>query len=292
MSQKNIPVYSIDTFKDTSSKSSFQVEKFDHKRHYNVEYPHRHDFFYEVLYIKEGSGKYVIDFEEYEIKPETIFFVVPGQVHEISFSEDIMGYIFLFTEEFLSISNDEKFYWLFDQFSFRKDPTKITNDGINQKLNWLFINSIENYEKGDKYSDTICQNNLRNILLYCSRLYEDLNYINHKKGKGFSLIRQFKSLIDQHYMDNWSVKDYANKLSVTPSHLNETIKTLSGVTATSMLDNKLLVEIKRYLAYTEYDITEIAYKFNFKDQSYFSRFFRNKSNLTPSEFRTKTIKST
>jgi AraC family transcriptional activator of pobA len=83
--QSKIPVYSIDTFKNASARSTYQVEIFDFNRHFKVEYPHRHDFFYEVLYIKQGSGVYHIDFQDYHIKPETIFFVSPGQVHEISF---------------------------------------------------------------------------------------------------------------------------------------------------------------------------------------------------------------
>ena len=286
MKKNKIPVYSLDTFKNQfAKKASYQVEVFDHNRHYKVDYPHRHDFFYEVLYIKQGSGTYHIDFHEYEISPESIFFVSPGQVHEITFSEDIYGYIFfLNTDEFLPIDRNETFYWLFDQLNYKIDSSRM-EILHHQKLEWLFKDAIENYLAEDKYTDSICKNNLSSILLYCSRLYENVNPILSKKGKGFELIRNFKDLISKHYIDNLSVSQYAEKLSITPNHLNETTKQLTGLNANSLINNKVLVEVKRLLAYTEDDITGISYKFNFKDQSYFSRFFKGKTGMSPKDFR-------
>src|SRR5210317_2576986 len=105
---ENIPVYSLHNFSSSGKESQlFQVEIFDANRHFSVEYPHRHDFF-EVLYLSKGSGFHVIDGNKYKITPPCAFFMSPGQAHKIEFSNDIEGYIFIFTAEFYLINRNNQ----------------------------------------------------------------------------------------------------------------------------------------------------------------------------------------
>ena len=91
---EQLPVYSLQSFSSPERKSQqFQVEVFDANRHFSVKYPHRHDFF-EVLFLKKGSGYHVIDGNKYEIQPPCVFFMSPGQAHKLELSNDIEGYIF------------------------------------------------------------------------------------------------------------------------------------------------------------------------------------------------------
>jgi len=279
-------VYGIEKFKNkTGGNSTYKVEVFDHNRHYKVEYPHRHDFFYEVLYIKKGSGTYHIDFHAHPILPETMFFVSPGQVHEIHYSDDIYGYIFLFTEEFLTISVDENYATLFDSMTNKRAALQLKTVEQQAKFELIFKQAIADYDLSDKFSEQVCRNILCTILLNCLRIYETGNPVLHQKGKGAQLVKKFKKLIDEKYADYLAVKDFADLMAITPTHLNETVKQHTGMNANSLIDNKLLVEIKRLLAYTDKNISEIAFLFNFKDQSYFSRFFKSKSGFSPKEFR-------
>jgi AraC family transcriptional activator of pobA len=203
------------------------------------------------------------------------------------FSEDIFGYIFLFTDEFLPVTQDEKYFWLFDKLNYKTDPSHISENPNHQKLEWLFTDAIENYHIRDKYTDNICRNNLSSILLYCTRLYEDENPVLYKKGKGFELVNKFKTLVSIHFAENWSVKEYADQLAITPSHLNETIKKHTGNTASDFIDHKMILEIKRMLVHSDLNVTEIAEKFNFIDQSYFSKYFKKRSGTSPKDFKAK-----
>ena len=75
----NIPTYSLSSFSNTTdSTKQYQAEIFDANRHFAVTYPHRHDF-YEVLFIKQGSGVHIIDGNSYKIEPPCVFFMSPGQ---------------------------------------------------------------------------------------------------------------------------------------------------------------------------------------------------------------------
>ena len=104
----NIPVYSLDKFRSSKDMGKgFQVEVFDANRHFQVEYPHRHDF-YEVLYLAKGSGFHIIDNNRYKIEPPCIFFLSPGQTHKLELSNDIDGYIFLFAADFYLLNQRNK----------------------------------------------------------------------------------------------------------------------------------------------------------------------------------------
>ena len=100
------------------------------------------------------------------------------------------------------------------------------------------------------------------------------------------LVKKFKQLIEEHYKENLSVKDFAGKLSITPSHLNETVKHIIGRTASDLIDEKMIIEIKKLLLHTDLTASEIAFALNFSDQSYFSKFFKKHTGLSPGEFRT------
>ena len=66
--------------------------------------PHRHDF-YTVLLVKKANAKHYIDFNAYEMKGSEVFFVSPGQVHQIVEKEKSYGYAFMFSVDFLSRNN-------------------------------------------------------------------------------------------------------------------------------------------------------------------------------------------
>jgi AraC family transcriptional activator of pobA len=103
-----IPVYSLDKFKTKNNQRNlYEVELFDANRHFQVSYPHKHDF-YEVLYLSNGSGYHIIDNNKYEIKPPCIFFMSPGQAHKLELSKDIEGYIFIFTSEFYLLNQKKQ----------------------------------------------------------------------------------------------------------------------------------------------------------------------------------------
>ena len=100
IAKQNIPTYGLTSFSHPEfAGRQFQVEVFDANRHFKVSYPHRHDFF-EVLYLKKGSGIHVIDSAEYKIEPPCIFFMSPGQAHKLELSKDVEGYIYIFADDY------------------------------------------------------------------------------------------------------------------------------------------------------------------------------------------------
>ena len=122
------------------------------------------------------------------------------------------------------------------------------------------------------------------ILIQSKRIYQ-VGTMNEQTHKGRILVKRFKQLIEEKCQENLSVKQYADLLTITPNHLSETVRNVMGRTSTDLINDRMLMEIKRYLTHTDLGISEIAYKLNFADQSYFSKYFKKLTEFSPLEFR-------
>ncbi len=286
---RSVPLYGIEIFSRKEGKRQYEVEIFDSNRHFEVHYPHRHDFF-EILFLTNGSGTHTIDFKDHTIKPNSIFFLSPGQIHSITLSKDIYGYIFLFSPEFFLINKTDKNkifeFPFFYNTSDENPPLLLEEKNDINFLTQLFVKGCDENLVNTPESEELIQSILDLILVYCKKRYPQQTG-NPGMKKGRLMVKKFKQLIEERYKENFSVRDYAEFLSVTPSHLNETVKNVMGCTASDLIDEKMIIEIKKLLLHTDLTATEVAYALNFSDQSYFSKFFKKHSGFTPGEFRAK-----
>lgn len=287
---ENIPVYSLHNFSVSGKESQlFQVEVFDANRHFSVKYPHRHDF-YEVLYLSKGSGFHVIDGNKYDIQPPCIFFMSPGQAHKIEFSNDIEGFIFIFTAEFylLNSSNQNRLIEFPFFFTIQQDnpPLLLQKKDDISFLESLFKKGIDEIQK-ETYSIELLRSVLDLILTTSGSLYKTDE--NKLKGKGHILVKKFFQLVEENYQANLSVAQYADAMALTPNHLTQTVSQLTGKTSSQIIKSKQILEIKRLLVHTNLSVTEIAHRLNFADQSYFARFFKREVGISPLQYRVKSL---
>ena len=92
-------------------------------------------------------------------------------------------------------------------------------------------------------------------------------------------------MIDKNFMRERQVQSYAAQLGISSNYLNVLTRKHLGKSALNMINDRVMLEIKRLLLRTDYDISEIAYKLGFNELSYFSRFFKRNTGMTPIEFR-------
>lgn len=265
----------------------YQVEVFDANRHFQVSYPHKHDF-YEVLFITEGSGYHIIDSNKYEISPPCVFFLSPGQAHKLELSNDIDGYIFLFTAEFYLLSEVNKNKLLELPFFFsveQNNPPLLLKEQTDIRfLESLFVRGCNEENESSSISNNIIRSILDLILQTCNKLYpEDTARMQNKKGH--LMVKNLFQLIEENYHKNLSINEYASKLSITPNHLTQMVKQVTGNTTVKLLQNKVIIETKRLLIHSEMTVTEISDFMNFSDQSYFTKFFKKACGLTPLQYR-------
>ena len=290
---EQLPVYSLDNFSSPERKSQqFQVEVFDANRHFAVKYPHRHDFF-EVLYLKKGSGFHVIDGNNYEIKPPCVFFMSRGQAHKLELSQDIEGYIFIFTADFYLLNRTDQnrliefpFFYTIHQDN---PPLQLENESDIRFLEDLFRKGIAEIARPEGYSVEMLRSILDLILTTCSARYQVSESLMNK-GKGQILVKRFFHLLEENHRKNLSLNEYAQMIGVTANHLTQTIKQLTGKTSSQIIKDKQLLEIKRLLVHTNLSVSEIAGQLNFDDQSYFTKFFKRETGVTPLQYRSESLR--
>jgi len=102
-----------------------------------------------------------------------------------------------------------------------------------------------------------------------------------------SLSRQFNQLVDRYYLQERHVQYYAAQLHISVSHLNNSIKASTGLSASEHIRQKIMLEAKRQLSFSASSISEIAFHLGFEDPNYFWKYFKRYTGLTPGQFKQK-----
>ncbi len=242
-----------------------------------VPFSHRH-FFYAVYWIHQGSGIHVIDFEEYEIKPNRIFFVKPEQIHFLH-NDTMMEYSALqFTEEFMSCSDTG--------YQTEEREIAVCHDLTleeQERMEILFKQISAEAVSGLEYSTALIQSEINTLLL-------DLERIGLDKRRYTALpdlLLKYRMLVEKQYTATRLVQKYAGQLGVSANYLNVLVRKYLGKSALNLINERVILEIKRRLLRTEKGVSEIAYELGFDELSYFSRFFKRHTGITPIAFREK-----
>jgi len=253
----------------------------------NPDSPHRHDY-YTIIFIEQGKGLHFVDFTEYKIEDRTIYFIQPGQMHQLMLTAEPKGWVITFTEEFL-ISNSipEKLIndiYLFNDYG-QSPPLPINEKDLpvyNNLINQMdhFAKSLESYTLeavGSLVKIFLIQSN-NNCSLHKSNNPQLIETSNH-------ILSTFKQQLNKQYAAAHMVSDYADKLAVTSDYLNKTVKNLTGKSAKEHIQSKLITEAKRSLLFSNISNKELAYELGFEESAHFNNFFKKITGQTPSEFR-------
>ncbi|UII25646.1 AraC family transcriptional regulator [Fulvivirga maritima] len=283
--KKHIPILNSCTLSD-SNKNKILVDHFaaylDKNR--NMVFPHRHSFYHIVIFT-QGSGYHTIDFEKFDVIPGQIYFMDPGQIHSWHFSDDVDGYVINFDkgyyESFLLISDS------IDNFSFFNG---IAHDGVIQLPPPLLKQATtlsESLYQQVNHTQPVYWDLTKTILLHLLMLVEQVHTktTTGQPGSNYALLKNFQRLIEKNFATSRLPNEYAAELNVTPNHLNVVCKEHLGHSAGEEIRNRIILEAKRLLVVNTLSISEIAYSLTFKDNSYFSKFFKKHTGMTPEEFR-------
>lgn len=258
-----------------------------------VDSPHRHDYF-TIILVKQGGGKHFVDFKEYEITNNSIYFIYPGQVHQVIPKGLLSGWVLTFTNEFLlkagisqQLIDDVYLYNNFGEsppLSLHDHEVKAYEDLIQQILT---------FKNESPYSIEAKGSLLKLFLIKSHSLCTMSKTIDLQATEpGNPVFRSFKLYIDQHFKFKHKVGDYAQMLSVTSDYLNKVVKKLTGKSAKDYIQNRILIEAKRSLLFTELSNKELAFELGFDEPSHFSNFFKKNTGTSPIDFRESARKNT
>lgn len=145
-------------------------------------------------------------------------------------------------------------------------------------------------ESKDDLQVEMLQMMLKRLLILCARLYKEQNEITVKKSQNLDLVREFNILIETHFRTKHSVAEYAAMLNKSPKTLSNIFSKVFKKSPIQYIQERLVLEAKRQLLYSDKTIKEIAYEIGFDDIQSFSRFFKGKIGLSPSDFKNQSTK--
>ena len=142
---------------------------------------------------------------------------------------------------------------------------------------------IDQYRQDDVH---VLRAYLYEALMLLNRAYQNLISMEEgNKEAGGTHISKFIELVGADMREHHSVRHYADKLCITSNYLNEIVTSIMGLSAKQYIQNKVMDESKRLLAYTDSSISDIAFELHFSTVSYFIRCFRQHTGETPLLYR-------
>ena len=145
----------------------------------------------------------------------------------------------------------------------------------------------EEFESRDHLQDEMLRVLLKRFIILCTRIAENRQGVRKENGMQFETIRKFYVLVDTHFKEKKQVQEYADMLNKSPKTLANLLSTYQQPSAIRVIHNRVQAEAERLLLYSSKSSKEIALMLGFEDQATFSRFFKNATGLSTTEYRKK-----
>lgn len=247
--------------------------------------PHRHDY-YTALLVRQATGSHLLDFNVYPLKARHVYFIAPGQIHQLREKTPSEGFAIVFSDDFLIRNHiPPDFIEDLNLFSDASDrPPLALNEEECEQLTAFCEAMLTLFHTPVKYHGQALGAYLTLFLIHCNNLCSlpsDMPGVSQAQ----SLMKEFRKLLNSRYTSWHSAGDYARALHVSPDHLNRTIKAMLGCTVKEMIQNRIILEAKRLLSHSKLASKEVGYLLGFNEPAHFSSFFKTCTGLSPSAFR-------
>lgn len=143
---------------------------------------------------------------------------------------------------------------------------------------------LAEYREESDWQQNMLHAYVRVLLIYLSRLYQE-QFQKEPEQSDLPMLKKFLDQVETSFRKTHEVNSYADLLNVSAGHLSELVKEQSGKSAIVHIHERIALEAKRLLFFTDYSVKEIAFDLGFEDASYFNRFFKRAMSQTPLQYR-------
>lgn len=233
-----------------------------------------------------GSCHFTVDLKEHILHPNELLLVLPGQmIRHVEKSPDFQGHFMFMSSELLAnISTRKKNFSVF--FALRDNP-QIRLKSSDMEMFLQYHDFIRNrMQNSSPIIRLDVVQHLLGALFFEFLAMED--YFSHQQtrlSRKDEICRQFLDLLIQHYKESRSVAFYADRLFITPKYLSATLRSVTGKRAGQLIDDYVLLQTKVMLKTTNMTIQQISEELNFANQSFFARYFKHLSGVSPTQYR-------
>ena len=282
---QNIPFHRMDTeIPDGIGFSYIEVgDNYDEITKSYKNTAHRDDY-YLFLFMEYTEAELILDFEEFSFKGNSVLYVRPGQVHFVKSIKNSKGW-------FLAIDSmlvEEKHSYTFEEQFLTQKPIALDASvrAIIRDTARLLHSAI--HAEPTMFSDEIIVDIANVFIGMIAEQYEKQGFnLQQYNSRSMRISSRFKELLLENFKTCKSPAQYAEMLHYSLPHLNKLMKNATGFPVSYWIHQRVMLEAKRLLYYTDMDVKEIAFSLGYEDHAYFSRLFSGVVGLSPRAFRDK-----
>jgi AraC family transcriptional regulator, transcriptional activator of pobA len=247
--------------------------------------PHRHDY-HELIWVREGSGRHLLDGRPVPIEPRTLTLIGRGQVHVFESARGVRGAVVRFGEELVLGGGAQRAApgWLLAGRGGRS--VSVPEDEVGALEAVIASLRAEASRPADPRSPELERHLVSVLLLWVERWY-DAARTEHREADDaeVELHRRFAQLLERDFARHHDAAHYADALAVPPAALSRALSEVTGRPTKDLITDRVMLEAARLLRFTDLSIQEIAFRTGFEDPLYFSRAFKRRHGEAPMAYR-------
>ncbi len=242
---------------------------------------------YQIVWVKKGRGYFSIDLEKYRIKDHAIYTIPPGRFHQIMPDGRISGYVLSFNIDFLYLAMGGSGRPLFGEISSDLNGVNMYFPNPEDRALQNVLTDISREFNAHRILRLELLSGLFNVFLLYMHRNSTVILQESVSCRSMRLFNSFYAKLDNHFRTRKQVTDYANELFVSPGHLTDVVKKVTGHSASYHIRQRTVQEAKRMLMYNDVNMKMVAYTLGFEDLSHFSKYFKNATGMRFTDFKKK-----
>ncbi|MEQ4538681.1 MAG: helix-turn-helix domain-containing protein [Billgrantia sp.] len=248
--------------------------------------PHRHADLVHVLHIASGQVELELEGTQHALGGPLAIVVPAMSIHGFRFSQDVEGHIVTLAQPLAEQLGQQ----LEEQAKTLRQANYFPLEQATQahRLATLVAQIDAEYRQPAAGRDRMLVALVQALCVELARLAEPHGPATaepRSRDRGHEHLAQYQTLIEAQYRQQPSVEQFAEWLGMSSAHLNALCRRLANRSALQLLHERLLLEAKRQLTYTNMTISQIADSLGFSEPAYFTRFFKRNTGLSPRDFR-------
>lgn len=244
---------------------------------------HTHPDHHQILLLSKGGGMVEVEGEDWNLTSGTLIVMPAMTVHGFRFKRGTNGLVITVSTSYLrSILRDDP-----DLLSELARPARFLPQHLGNSIDLqkVFAALEKEFVWAAPGRNAAIRAYLHLIAVTVSRLHGKADQPARSGARDLDVVLRFRELIEGSYREHQSLATLARKLGVTTARLNACCRSAVGKSSLELINERLLVEAKRKLTYSEQNVKEIAAALGFGDPAYFNRFFSKATGKSPGAFR-------
>lgn len=266
----------------------FSLNEYLSKDTAHTRQPHIHSF-YQIIWFTHGTGKHFVDFDKFNVSPNTIFFISKNQIHYFDDRKDYQGVLIHFNEEFLMDNeNDTDIILKHNLFNdFEREPYfTIPKTSVGNFEN-ITASICTELGKPDNFAHKEYLQHLLKLFLISIQRLEERKSTKPlpARNQSYNIALKFRLLLESNYRSIHSVGEYAVLVNTSTKSLTNYTNGIFNKPPLRIINERITLEAKRLLCHSAFNINEIGFHLGFEDPSYFVKFFKKQTGRLPGDFK-------